>query len=427
MQLIVVSASARFVVESALRSGFSVSAVDLFADWDFEHLRSQFSDSLMTVKKLNCFDELDLNSLTDFVSTEKTDHHGVVIGGGLENRLEIVRDIERDFILLGPSSESLQRLHQIEFLKTIRSEIETSGGRLPESRYLNEIANIDDDWLIKDLAGAGGGHVLPLNSENLSRCCELPNTCVVQKKIEGQSISAAYVANEHRCELLGATRQLLGQQPFGGSPYSYCGSIGPIDIAADLLSALQQTGETIAEQANLIGLFGIDLISNVDGAWIIDVNPRIPASSEIFEYLDHPVSISRLHVAACRGEHPTSWCCFENEQPIFRDFHNVHTDNNVRRSLIGKAILFSWRPDNWIFNEACLEAMIRWFQVDRSRSERWVADIPTPGTRLEFGQPVLSIFIRAHSVDSAHTELASFAWDLRSTLDHEMGQIDPIS
>jgi len=76
--------------------------------------------------------------------------------------------------------------------------------------------------------------------------------------------------------------------------------MGPIDFPEHTARQIAQTGNKIAAEFDLRGLFGIDFLLEGDVAWPTEVNPRYTASVEIYEgamgmpFLD-------WHVRACQA------------------------------------------------------------------------------------------------------------------------------
>jgi predicted ATP-grasp superfamily ATP-dependent carboligase len=183
------------------------------------------------------------------------------------------------------------------------------------------------------------------------------------------------------CQLIGCSRQLGGETEFGAAPFSYCGSIGPIALPSEAQSVLKKLGEEIAIEFNIEGVFGIDFILNTEGVWPVDINPRIPASAEIFELARFhsqqvPFSIFRCHIEGCVGNlHPIS---SSNRQPI---------------ELIGKAVLFCRERDGYYVDRPILEQLETHCRDERRTDSLCFADIPNVGASIKFGEPILSIFV----------------------------------
>ena len=72
---------------------------------------------------------------------------------------------------------------------------------------------------------------------------------------------------------------------------------------------MERIGKSAANYFDLSGVFGIDFIVAQEQLWILEINPRIPASAEILEksfiamtpQTSSACSIAQLHLAALNG------------------------------------------------------------------------------------------------------------------------------
>ena len=115
-----------------------------------------------------------------------------------------------------------------------------------------------------------------------------------QEFVEGDPQAAIFCATASGCELVGVTRQLVGQSWLHAPPFRYCGSVGPLAAGPPLASALHSLGGLLARDAGLRGLFGIDGVLRDGAFWPVEVNPRYPASVEVLEHANGLRSL-RLH------------------------------------------------------------------------------------------------------------------------------------
>src|SRR5690606_32762933 len=59
--------------------------------------------------------------------------------------------------------------------------------------------------------------------------------------------------------------------------------LSPWKLPALYAPQLAQAGEVLASQFGLRGLFGVDFIFDGQQIWIIEINPRVTAASEVVE------------------------------------------------------------------------------------------------------------------------------------------------
>lgn len=346
--IIVLGASARACAASTMRSGFTPHACDLFGDAD---LRAQavfhgvvepypigFENSLRTMPE------------APFVYT-----------GGLENHPELVDRLSRIRPLWGNSGFILRAARDPVALA---EAMHGAGASPPETRRGNDPPRNPEGWLQKPLRGAGGNGIQPV-ARALPKAGRSAHKVYFQRHCPGLSCSAVYAALGERCDLLGATRQLIGEEWLGAQPFAWCGNVGPLTFEASVQRTLEACGRNAMRSFGLLGLFGIDFL--LDGAVVqpVEINPRYPASTEVLE-LALGLSAMRLQAQAFGHEvKPT--------EPL-----------RPRPGVVGKAIIFATRTGRARGSNA-MEVL------DSSGILPAVADIPLSGSILRKGSPVCTV------------------------------------
>jgi predicted ATP-grasp superfamily ATP-dependent carboligase len=338
----VVGASARAAVMSLARAGFAAWAVDLFADRDLQRIapciRCPLADFPQAIPEL----------------AERFPSGPVMYTGGLENYPDIVQELACRRPLWGNGPEVLRRVRDpFELAKLLPTT--------PPALPAGSPAPAQGRWLVKSLRSSGG---LGVRFAKVGEVC--PSGSYLQNYIPGPPMSAVFRDRE----LLGITEQLVGTPWLHAKPFHYCGTIGtPIAkrLSGDIghLTGLRQIGNDAS--LGLRGAFGIDFILNEGLAYVVEVNPRYPASLEAIEY------------ASRTG------------------------------SVVGKAIYFA--PRGFRFpSSGPWEAELR-TPFDPWRLPRF-ADIPEPGEPMEAGSPVLTFFVSGSSAEECRDRLQSRAVEL---------------
>jgi predicted ATP-grasp superfamily ATP-dependent carboligase len=201
-----------------------------------------------------------------------------------------------------------------------------------------------------------------------------------QKLAIGKSYSAVFVApaDQRDVRFVGITRQLIGDARLGGSPFAWCGSIGPETLSVEVEQVVRRIGNILSWKLGLAGLFGFDFVVDADGApRLTEVNPRYTGSVEVLEHT-LKLALLRNHCAVFGIEPPE------------------YASPSPGVSALGKFILYStqeWRapdpadwllPDEWVHSEM-------WRDVPR------LADIPPAGTVIRPGEPICSVFVAGTS------------------------------
>jgi predicted ATP-grasp superfamily ATP-dependent carboligase len=353
VEVLICGASARAAAFSALRAGVTPVCADLFADRDLaavcaahpirsEHYPSrliELSDSLPSLPWLYT--------------------------GALENRQDLVDTLSKRHHLMGNRGAVLRAVRDpIRVTEALASE----GLPCPRVQLDPQGLPRDGTWLAKPRSSGGGIGIAPLDASAV-----LVDGAYYQQRIDGLSLSALYVAEAGKAELLGVTRQWIGRP---GTPFSYVGSLGPWPVTEAEKDRLGALGNRLAAAFSLLGLFGVDFILRDGWPWPVEINPRYTASVEVLELGAGKPLLSR-HLEACssgavgrprwEGEVPPG-----QRAPVF----------------VGKRILFADRCCRF---PALLEG-----EEPRPKPDLFaippIADIPHPGTSFRPGDPVLTLF-----------------------------------
>ena len=367
--LIIIGASARAAAFSAHRAGYTPYWLDRFGD---EDLRQQFPGNVIAGYPQEAVELIAGAPDAPFIYT-----------GALENHPGVLDELCRRRTLLGnpaPVCSGVRdpsRLYQAfrrervacPEIRTVEQGQISSMPPLAVSEGLSPCPSPHPDgWLLKPLRSAGGTGIEHYNGQLVDERNYL------QQYLTGDSRSAVFVGAKGHCCLLGVTRQLVGLPEFHAGEFSYCGSIGPLQLNESDSIQWRRIGEVITREFNLTGLFGVDAIKQQDSIYPVEVNPRYTASVEVLE-LALGRRAMKYHCDACNDQLPDR-------------------EERERGKLIGKAILFA--PADLVFREFPQEGFS-------------IADVPAPGTEIKQGHPVLTVLVGGTGIDSISAELKKAA------------------
>ena len=188
-------------------------------------------------------------------------------------------------------------------------------------------------------------------------------------------MSAVFVRARGEVHVLGVTEQLIGEEWLNAPPFRYAGNVGPVEPSADLRHDLGRIGEVLGDRCGLLGLFGVDFILHDSRPWVVEVNPRYPASVEVLE-LATGVLAMPLHRMAYDPE----------AGPAPR--------HPADRPVAGKAVLYAPRRlvmPHYDPSEYCYHTPAAEVRAARHLAGVHFADIPAPGEVIEPGWPVLTV------------------------------------
>jgi predicted ATP-grasp superfamily ATP-dependent carboligase len=363
--LAIVGASTRSAAASAVRAGFQPLAADLFADADLR--------PIATTTRISPYPE----GLADWLRT--VEPPAWMYTGALENHPELVDQMAWIAPLLGNPGDVLARVRSPWELAAV---LRGAGLLFPETRGSAAGIPHDGSWLMKTYRGASGSGVRVWSSERgVGSGHEAePDKYCYQKRVDGTPCAAVFVASEGLAQLLGVTRQLIGEPWLRAHGFQYAGSIGPWPISAATCQTLEHIGNVLSEQFELVGLFGVDFILDGQDVWTIEVNPRYTASVEIVERCTGVCAIA-FHVAACNGT---------AELPAT---HSATACN-------GKAILFAAR-------DVAISKVFAEYSLRESLRTPWPAlgDVPSAGTHIEADRPILTAFAKGSTIAEVERRL----------------------
>jgi predicted ATP-grasp superfamily ATP-dependent carboligase len=350
--LLILGASVRAAAFSALRSGYSPIGGDLFADAD-----------LMALCPAMATDDYPRGLETIAAESPPADW---LYTGGLENHPWLIDRIASRRLLLGNAGAILRTIRNP---RQVAETVRAASLLCPDVTYSSRGLPRDGTWLRKPRRSSGGAGIISWEGRTTRRW---ESACYFQRRIEGLSCAAVYVAAAGQARLLGVTEQLVGAEWSGAGPFQYAGSIGPLELDVATRCDFERLGDALAS-LGLVGLFGVDCLLAGGRPWLVEVNPRYPASAEVLERATG-VSLVGLHVAACRkGVLPDQ-------------FNPPEPGQDPGLTHCGKAVLYG-TSDRLVD----AELFARLWQLRGDADGPCVADIPRQGTTIRRGWPALTV------------------------------------
>jgi uncharacterized protein len=270
MKVLVVAVSARMLAEMAAGDGYEVIAVDRFGDVDLRAVATgATASSNDALAKL----------------AENIDADAVVYGGGFENRPDLVARLSAGRELLGTDPEVLAAVRDPW---AVAAAARAAGARAPETRSAHA-PPAEGVWLRKPRLGGGGRGIRGWRGGALG-----PGE-ILQRRIAGLSCSAAAIGDGRGAAVLAVTEQLHRPRGFG-----WMGNLIPPRLPGSELAELGRQLRAVCQQVvarfGVRGAFGVDAIWDGRDAWVLEVNPRPPASLELLG-----PGLFEAHVRGARG------------------------------------------------------------------------------------------------------------------------------
>lgn len=373
-RVLIVGGSTRAAAWSARRAGLQPICADLFADLDTRQIAE-----VVPVRDYPFSLPQDVAHI---------DADGWFYTGGIENHPDVVEQMDRPDATYGPllgTSATALRLVRDPFWLNRTLAL----GAIPTLDVLPGTSSPprDGTWIRKPISSAGGRAVSVWDQSSPQFSESEP--FFFQSRIRGITHSAAFHSDDGVVEFLGVTQQLedaeLSNAP---NPFTYCGSIGPLqDAPVDRFRlTLTAAAELLVSKCHLRGIFGIDFIPDSNGTpWILEVNPRYTASVEIIE-----LAWQRSFLAGIQGR-------------------SGQLRTSSPAPVLAKQILYA---------QNCLVAPV--FRESSDFQPEWeirtIADVPVPETQIDATWPICTIMATGATHDTCLEALAQRVKDVHLRL-----------
>jgi predicted ATP-grasp superfamily ATP-dependent carboligase len=206
----------------------------------------------------------------------------LIVGSGLEYCIEGLAQLPAHIHYLGNATNTLRQLRDAtSFFKLLDTL------KLPYPQTLFSPPTTSTDYLVKNMQSCGGQAVKRANK------VELQTGDFFQKRMNGLSASATFIANGRHAELLAVNQQ------FHDEDFNLVGISQPMPVSDYVQHKLSEYIATLTHTTSLCGFNSLDvIIDDHDNIFILEVNPRISASVELLALND----MFSLHKQACGGE-----------------------------------------------------------------------------------------------------------------------------
>jgi predicted ATP-grasp superfamily ATP-dependent carboligase len=357
----------RPMAQSARRAEWDVIGLDLFGDRDTRaacvEWRRIGDPSAMTI------DRAALRAAWCGLAS-RSGVVGCVLGSGFEGRPELVDDVPPGVELIGIEASRMAAVRDpgrwfdaLDRLDLAHPPV-AFGDRVPQS--------LDAAWLVKDARGSGGWHI-----REAAPGTPIAEHEYLQRRVEGRSMSALFLADRSRACIVGASEQ--DSRLLGALPFVYQGATGP--IRDDAITAKLQRGlDALVPALGLVGLASVDVLATSRGLSWLEINPRPSATMLLYDHV-WPQGLMHAHVQACAGRLP----------------------DIVPRvdGMTGHRVVFA---DHAVTVDASLSDVLV--------QHPWCHDVPMPGTRVGAANPLCSVSARAPDAATLRRVLEQEAADV---------------
>ena len=345
--ILIVARSGRALATSAYEAGYTVHVLDFFAD---EDTKSFAKTTHQLQPHPEGFDKIELmQQVKKLVSCYPK--AVLVVGTGFEKTPELLENLVE---IIPVFSNDKKTVHNLKDPVYLYNMLRFASIKTPEISF--ECPINSDGWLLKEIAGTGGGHVKWLSQINPSSC-----SGYYQEHISGSILSAVFLANCTHAILVGISEQLQSKQ-FNSMPFLLGGVVRQSSDYQQQRQSIIEIINKITKQTGLKGLCGIDyIVTNSGLIFVLEVNPRPPSSFELYEKQS---ILFDAHLA-----------CFENKKFDFK----LEQTNQVK----GYAVYYAKQNIK-------INSNIAW--------PSWVKDRPCIGSAIAKKDPVCTVHVKDESI-----------------------------
>jgi len=341
--VLVVASSARLLAQTASVAGFKPLVIDLFADLDTQQYAEDF-------KQITSLDVLHLKpAVDDFIKSYQVDK--VVYGSGFEHHPESLCYLNSCLSLLGNTPEVFIGLHdKPAFFATLKHLA------IPYPSIRFNQPDVHGNWLIKPMRGQGGMGIKHYLGEDVAA------DSYWQRYQTGKPYSVLFLADGLQVQVVGFNSQWTTRLD-DSREFMFSGIINACELKVEQQSQVVDWLKKLVPLFELKGLNSLDFIHDGDSSWLLEINPRPPASMQLYE-----ADLFKRHVRACLGE-------------LTHIHHKINGYTGYQVVYAQHDILI---PNGFLWPDNCL-------------------DLPETGVICRAGQPICSIMchkMQAHSVMS---------------------------
>jgi uncharacterized protein len=284
-KFIVAAISARGFAQAAVMCGHEVVALDAFADKD---TRAAASQTFKLKFNENIVDEADFKRIFEQINLTEAD--GFLYGSLFDNCPDLLVWVARQIRLVGNAPEVLRQAKGFSFFALLDDL------KIPHPEVSLEAPKAPIGWLCKQIGGTGGTHIKPANHQNLGD--------YFQKQVFGTPVSMLFLADGNTTKTIGFNRQFIA--PTVEMPYRFAGAVSNIVLPPSICADFEHAALQLTQILNLRGINSLDAVleNELRGGeklWILELNPRLSATFDLYENLFNLHLESSGHLSGCAG------------------------------------------------------------------------------------------------------------------------------
>lgn len=334
------------LAHAAKNAGLKPLVIDLFADLDTQAYAQDYQQ----------ITDLTLASLAPAVDYF-IQHYAVtqlIIGSGFEQHPDSLYYLHSRLTLLGNTPEAFIWVqNKVDFFAVLDEF------KIPHPETSFTPPNDHQDWLIKPNTGQGGIGIQRLRRSNLG----LYTNVYWQKYQYGSQHSVLFLANGQQVQIIGFNTQWTTRLS-DSEEFIFAGIINYCELSKNHQSQIINWLSKLVPTFGLNGLNSLDFIHTDGQMYVLEINPRPPASMQLYN-----ADLLRRHIMTTSPQQNWQSCSQPPAQSGYTAYQIVYAKQDIQI------------PDGYIW-------------------ENGTMDIPVAGAMCKTGQPICSIIAHRKQVHS---------------------------
>ena len=285
--ILIIALSARPFLSALKRAGYKVTAIDAFADTQTIAMADQ---SIVVPYDQNGF---NADALLAAISTlDVAQYLGFLYGSGFDAQPDLLEKIAHILPIIGNPPKVVS---DVKTAKTFFGILQQSQVTYPSVYETLPERFHQKSILQKFSGGSGGGHITIVCEQQPDTLTLATESHYFQQYIEGLPVSLLFMADNENIEVIGYNEQWVNSSL--GMPFQYAGAVNNIDLPLSAKQQLREAATHLTRKFGLIGLNSVDAILKKNKVYVLEVNPRLSATFELYE--DKKGSLIYQHMQVC--------------------------------------------------------------------------------------------------------------------------------
>jgi uncharacterized protein len=346
------------VQAAAKQAGMKLLAVDLWGDQDTQY----YADDFQRIPSLA--GEHLLPAIDYFVKRYPVTY--AVYGSGFEPHTDSLMCLSDRLTLLGNQPEVFARLQDKSAFFSLLKALQ-----IPSPEVSFHKPGQETGWLVKPVQGQGGVGIRRFRSDET-----ISSSVYWQKYQEGIPCSVLFLADGKRSQIVGFNRQWTVSLN-GRDEFIFSGIINSTGLSDKQKNQISNWLDKLVPTLSLKGLNSLDFIQDGQQGYVLEINPRPPASMQLYD-----ADLFARHIKGCQGE----LLDYQPNQAGFTACQIVYAQQDMKI------------PEGFEWPES-------------------VVDIPIAGSIISKGQPICSMITHGKEPDQVLEQLQKMQELITNPLD----------